>query len=346
MTTASQARRSSRGDLEGVEPAPGDAHHPGAPVAPGLRGDPGQHLLGVAQLLLEVLVGEHALGVAAAAQVDPDARVAVSREVGVVDRVPDRGEVALAVRDELQDGGDGLQVGGLRPPDPPGEAGAVRQRDAELGVLLDAMREPLRVDDPHPAGSSNSNGSPATSVLVLADQLVLVVGSEVDGGQRVAVAVLVVQLGQAVAHGDRDVDGAARDVALHPLDLLGGGHPARHTVGGAAHEPLGGDVVGALAGAVVAVRGRARAAACGRGWRRRRPARTARRATAECRGLTSSRVIVSWSGVPEVLDVEGDAVEADLPDDPRGELGHAVRHRRRERGGVLVAQEARAVSGR
>ena len=55
------------------------------------------------------------------------------------------------------------------------------------------------------------------------------------------------------------------------------------------------------------------------------------------------RVVV---GVPEVLDVEGDAVEADLPDDPPGELCHALRHGGRERGGVLVAQEARAVRRR
>ena len=48
-------------------------------------------------------------------------------------------------------------------------------------------------------------------------------------------------------------------------------------------------------------------------------------------------------GIPEVLDVEGDAVEADLLDDPPRELGHALRHRGRERGGVLVAEEARAV---
>ena len=119
------------------------------------------------QLLLEVLVGEHPLGIAAAAQVDPDARVSVSREVGVVDRVPHRGEVALSVRDELEDGGDGVQVGRLRPPDPSGEAGAVCQRDAELGVLLDAMRKPLPVDDPHPVGSSNSNGSPSRACSYL-----------------------------------------------------------------------------------------------------------------------------------------------------------------------------------
>ena len=82
------------------------------------------------------------------------------REVGVVDRVPHRGEVALPVRDELEDGGNGVQVGRLGPPDPSGEAGAVRQRDADLAVLFDAMRKPFPVDEPHPAGSSNSNGSP------------------------------------------------------------------------------------------------------------------------------------------------------------------------------------------
>ena len=47
--------------------------------------------------------------------------------------------------------------------------------------------------------------------------------------------------------------------------------------------------------------------------------------------------------VPEVLDVEGDAVEADLPHDPPGQLDHALGHDVGERRGVLVAQEAGAV---
>ena len=64
----------------------------------------------------------------------------------------------------------------------------------------------------------------------------------------------------------------------------------------------------------------------------------------ECRGLTSSRVIASVLGVPEVLDVEGDAVEADLPDDPPRRARPSGRATGGgQRGGVLVAQEARAV---
>ena len=109
----------ARGHLKSVE---SPQEMPIIPVRPlhRLRGEPGEHLLGVAELLLEVFVGQHPLRVAAAAQ-DPDPGVSVSSQVGVVDRVPDRGEVTLAVRDELQDGGDGPRVGGLRPPDASGK---------------------------------------------------------------------------------------------------------------------------------------------------------------------------------------------------------------------------------
>ena len=120
---------------------------PRAPGAPRLRGEPGEDLLGVAQLLLEVLVGEHALGVAAAAQVDPHAGVPVAGEVGVVHRVADRGQVALAVRDELQDRRHRALVGGRRPPDPTREVHAVRHRDPQPCVLDDLARE--TVNDPH-----------------------------------------------------------------------------------------------------------------------------------------------------------------------------------------------------
>jgi hypothetical protein len=78
-----QARRAAGGHLKGVESPPGDAHHPRAPVAPRLRGEPGEHLLGVVELLLEVFVGQHPLRIAAAAQIDPDPGVSVSSQVGV-----------------------------------------------------------------------------------------------------------------------------------------------------------------------------------------------------------------------------------------------------------------------
>jgi hypothetical protein len=136
---ASQARWSTGGDLQRVEPAPGDAHHPGRAVAPRLLGQPGQYLLGVTELTLEVLVGEHALGVAAPPQVDPHAGVAVTGEVGMVDRVPFGRQVAASVGDHLQDSGDRLLVGGHRTPDPGGEPGAVVDGDPHRRVLADLV---------------------------------------------------------------------------------------------------------------------------------------------------------------------------------------------------------------
>ena len=58
--------------------------------APWLRGDPGSTSSASSLLLRLVLVGEHALGVAAAADVDAHAGVAVAGEVGVAHRVVDR----------------------------------------------------------------------------------------------------------------------------------------------------------------------------------------------------------------------------------------------------------------
>lgn len=54
-----QARRAPGRRLERGERAPGDAHHAGGAVAPRLVGDPGQHLLGVLLLPLQVLVAQH-----------------------------------------------------------------------------------------------------------------------------------------------------------------------------------------------------------------------------------------------------------------------------------------------
>ena len=84
---------------------------------------------GVVLFLGEVLVEQNALGVAAAAQVDPHARVAVSGEVRMPGRVADRRPVALAVGDVLEQGGHRVAFGVLGEPDLGGEPAAVRKRD-------------------------------------------------------------------------------------------------------------------------------------------------------------------------------------------------------------------------
>jgi hypothetical protein len=73
------------------------AHGDGIAGVPRLPGDPLQHLLGVELLTFDVLVGQDTFGLAGAADVHAHAGVPVSGEVGVVDRVPGRGEAPLAV---------------------------------------------------------------------------------------------------------------------------------------------------------------------------------------------------------------------------------------------------------
>ena len=53
---------------------------PTRPLAPGPARDPGDHVAAVVELLLEILVGEVALGIARAAKVDANRRIALAGE--------------------------------------------------------------------------------------------------------------------------------------------------------------------------------------------------------------------------------------------------------------------------
>ena len=128
-------------DLERVEAAPGVAHHPDPPGAPRLGGEPGDHLHRVVLLQREVLVGEHALRVAAAAHVDADARVAVPGDVGMRERVPLRGPLAPAVREVLEDRRHRARLGVDREPHARREPRPVLQRDPDRITPLDRARE-------------------------------------------------------------------------------------------------------------------------------------------------------------------------------------------------------------
>ena len=112
-----ERRRTARGDLERVEAAPGVPHHADRAGAPRLGGEPGDDLERVVLLEREVLVGEHAIRVPAPAHVDPHAGVAVSRDVGMGQRVPLRREVAPAVGEVLEDCRHGVGPGVDRQPD-------------------------------------------------------------------------------------------------------------------------------------------------------------------------------------------------------------------------------------
>ena len=149
-----ERRRAARGDLQAVEAAPRDPEHADAAGAPRLRREPRDDLERVVLLLSGVLVAQDAVGVAAAAQVDPDGGVAVAREVGVVARVAAGHRVALAIGQELEERGDGVALGVVRQPDPRGETGTVRQRDPRVIDAPDAAREL----GPEPQGCSSRAG--------------------------------------------------------------------------------------------------------------------------------------------------------------------------------------------
>ena len=85
--------------------------------------------------LLGVLVDEHAIRIAAATDVDAEAGVAVRGEVRVDQRVLERGDVVLAIRQVLEDRGHGSLGRRLGPPHTGAQPPSIRQRD------------PLRVDD-------------------------------------------------------------------------------------------------------------------------------------------------------------------------------------------------------
>src|SRR5699024_9527859 len=131
----------TRRDLEGVETTPGDAHHPRVSVAPGLFGDPGEHFFCVHEFLFEVLVPQYPFRVTAAAQVDTDTRATVTGHVGVVDRVPLGGEVTAPIGNELQDRGYRVLFAAHGAPHPGGEPDPVAQRDQNVLVLTDLVRQ-------------------------------------------------------------------------------------------------------------------------------------------------------------------------------------------------------------
>ncbi len=81
------------------------------------------------------------VGVARAAQVDPDRRVAVAGEVRVDPRVADGRRVVLAVRHVLEDRRHGILLGVLGQPDPRRETDAVRHRDPDVVEPPDVARE-------------------------------------------------------------------------------------------------------------------------------------------------------------------------------------------------------------
>jgi hypothetical protein len=136
-----ERRRLQGRDLQGVEAAPGDAEHADRAAAPWLAGEPGNHLQRIVELGLAVFVDKHALGFAAAADVDAYRGVAVAREVRMGERVALTRAVTLAVGQILQQRGHRIRLGVLGQPDAGGESRAVLQRDRRVLDLADRTRK-------------------------------------------------------------------------------------------------------------------------------------------------------------------------------------------------------------
>ncbi len=139
--------RSERRDLQRVETAPREPHHPHGARTPRLPGDPTNRSHAIFLLLLGVFVEKQAVGFAGATDVDTHGGVTMAGEVAVHRFVAPAGVVALPVGDVLDDRRHRRGLGILRPPDAGGQAAAVRQGDPGVLDLRDLSRE--RLDDSH-----------------------------------------------------------------------------------------------------------------------------------------------------------------------------------------------------
>ena len=124
-----QGRRAVAGDLQGVEAAPGNAHHADRAAAPGLGGEPGDDLDRVALLLRQVFVEQQAVRIAGAAHVDADGGIAMPGEVGMHLPVAQHRSVPSPIGQVFEDGRHRALQGIDGQPKRRGEPGAVGKRD-------------------------------------------------------------------------------------------------------------------------------------------------------------------------------------------------------------------------
>src|SRR5262249_24154418 len=122
-----EASRPTCRNLKRIQAAPRNSHHPDNAAAPGLRGQPRNHLQAIVLLLLCLLVEQQAIRVAATSDIDANARVAVAGQIRMSQRVPLVSPVALAVREILQDRRNRVRFGIVRQPDASGQPRAVFQ---------------------------------------------------------------------------------------------------------------------------------------------------------------------------------------------------------------------------
>ncbi len=126
-------RRGPQGrDLQGVDPAPGDAAHPHGAGAPGLSGDPGDDLYPVRQLRPIVLVDHHPFGIPRPAHIDPHIGDAVAGQLLAPGAVMGPVAVALAIGDVFQHRGNRRVLGALRQEQPRRQPHPVRHGDPDM----------------------------------------------------------------------------------------------------------------------------------------------------------------------------------------------------------------------
>ena len=147
-----QCRWAAGGDLQCVEPSPGNPHHADGATAPGLRRQPRDHLERVVLFLLSVFIGQQAIRFAAAPDIDTDGGIAVARKIGMHQRVALIRAGSLAVRQVLEDRRNRIPHAVRRQPDTRGQVRSITQRNQrvlDFAYLAgkpcdDQVRTPLR----------------------------------------------------------------------------------------------------------------------------------------------------------------------------------------------------------
>src|SRR4029079_13177103 len=150
-----QRRRATCSALKSIEATPRNPHHPDRAAAPGLRGQPVDDFEAVALLLLGIFVEQETARFPAAPDVDAHARIAVAGQVGMRERVPFIGAIALAVWQILQDRGNRISLRVVWQPNPGGQRRAVLQRDQR--VLDDTYCTWKRRNDQTMASGKNAS---------------------------------------------------------------------------------------------------------------------------------------------------------------------------------------------
>ncbi|GAB3556506.1 hypothetical protein GCM10027344_02510 [Spelaeicoccus albus] len=104
-----------------------------------MRGDPRKDVFRILLLLLEVFVNEATFGIAGPSQIHPNARIAVTCQIRMVDGVAFGREIALTIRKKFKYSGDRIRIGCARPPDVARKPGPVGDRDPDVFFFNDVV---------------------------------------------------------------------------------------------------------------------------------------------------------------------------------------------------------------